>query len=330
MIVRHYIYIYIYIYAQRPPLDPQFPCVFHRTSWSYRATDASARICQQQSSCIILYLQFEHVIIIHEQDSRHENWALLETPPTRKQGELRVLAQSRCLAIHWWRHGSTLDSYYFICTNSWLCSEPSSCTSSAGSKHAGSCWSKPSRAPEPCTTCRFHGSMFPRHMHLNNPNIQRHPNTEQMNWSSWFYQPMRKYVQTIKHCTKSLFCFFFFFLLRAMFSSPPWNATWRLVIEDTCEALRFLLLVSGFDWPGLVLPSSASSKIHSWDAIGSRKDFQCTALPPMPPEHGWNYIKGISNQQNNLKPIDEEIEPCVIAGRNLVGHVILALFCSAR
>ena len=98
--------IYIYIYAQRPPLDPQFPCVFHRTSWSYRATDASARICQQQSSYIILYLQFEHVIIIHEQDSRHENWALLETPPTRKQGELRVLAQSRCLAIHWWRHGS--------------------------------------------------------------------------------------------------------------------------------------------------------------------------------------------------------------------------------
>ena len=97
---------YIYIYAQRPPLDPQFPCVFHRTSWSYRATDASARICQQQSSYIILYLQFEHVIIIHEQDSRHENWALLETPPTRKQGELRVLAQSRCLAIHWWRHGS--------------------------------------------------------------------------------------------------------------------------------------------------------------------------------------------------------------------------------
>jgi hypothetical protein len=65
--------IYIYIYAQRPPLDPQFPCVFHRTSWSYRATDASARICQQQSSYIILYLQFEHVIIIHEQDSRHEN-----------------------------------------------------------------------------------------------------------------------------------------------------------------------------------------------------------------------------------------------------------------
>lgn len=59
--------------AQRPPLDPQFPCVFHRTSWSYRATDASARICQQQSSYIILYLQFEHVIIIHEQDSRHEN-----------------------------------------------------------------------------------------------------------------------------------------------------------------------------------------------------------------------------------------------------------------
>ena len=100
------IYTCIYIYAQRPPLDPQFPCVFHRTSWSYRATDASARICQQQSSYIILYLQFEHVIIIHEQDSRHENWALLETPPTRRQGELRVLAQSRCLAIHWWRHGS--------------------------------------------------------------------------------------------------------------------------------------------------------------------------------------------------------------------------------
>ena len=104
--ILYIIYIYIYIYAQRPPLDPQFPCVFHRTSWSYRATDASAKICQQQSSYIILYLQFEHVIIIHEQDSRHENWALLETPPSRKQGELRVLAQSRCLAIHWWRHGS--------------------------------------------------------------------------------------------------------------------------------------------------------------------------------------------------------------------------------